>query len=349
MITQERLAPFTDGGGGTIQSTNPAFTTQESMMQMSFEANVYFKSLVTSAEAANIDLVRNRYSPSLYNDLLALEKKSLGEGIMIASIESAAYAVKHPELLTFMDEFPTTFRLLRTAEMCGGLERGGNTLLIGSGGTYHEVFATHIAPPSEEDIENVFSSDLTEDALLKKVLLWQPGDPVEIPLLPGKVIAIEPDSGHSVKREQVTQTFIFPEGLVDIRTITIGEAFRDELIPDNLDTVLWHRADPQICGLVSPDALNQQTIDLTAGILQLLLYKLRENGGLVITVGAGNSIEDRKTRELFMKLVNHIFKGSDIPLLTELSGYYIDEVTSAYFGEPVGAFAGVIAMNAQLH
>lgn len=348
MFTHERLAPFADGGscGATTRSTNPAFITQESMIRMGFEANVYIKNLVTSAEAANIDLVRKSYSPSTYRELIGLERKSLAEGIKISSIESAAYAVKHPELIIFLDEFPSIFRLLRTAEMCGGIQRGGNTLLVGSGGTYHEVFATHIAPPSEDDIERVFSSDITEKTLLKKVLLWQPGDPVEIPLLPGKVTAIEPDREHSIKRDQVTQAFTFPEGLVDIHTKTIGEAFRDELIPDKLDTILWHRADPQICGLVSQDALNQQTIDLTAGILQLLLYKLRENGGLVITVGAGNSLEDKETRKLFMKLVNHIFKGSDIPLIPELSGYYIDEVTKAYFGEPVGATAGVIAKNA---
>lgn len=321
----------------------------ESMLPIeTAEQGIQVLSLVVNAETSNIKLAQTSTLDE-YKDLLASDDRSLSRALKIVSIESAAFIAKNPQLILFLPEFPSCFRLLRSAELCGGIRRGGDSLLIGSGATLHEVFAMYIHPPSDEDVQNMLAGEVNESSMLSRVMNIRAGNlPAHIDMLPGQVTAIEPDPEQEMRFLIASKAFPTQPEFIGLIPLTLSEAFENEEIPTDLDNILWYRADPQILGFDFGQIIGGETdSDTLEGVMNglfLFFQQLKKEGSLAITVGVGNSREDRINRMAFMEVIHLIVKMFPLEVTTALPRNYSDNIfTKAMFQEPFGSLAGIFA------
>ncbi len=238
-----------------------------------------------------------------------------------AAIEASAYLFQYPQLLFITPEFPQCYRFLRTAELMGEIGRGGETLLVGSGNTLHELLGLYLSPPPEEMLRSYYETDMerfypgakTNDALNAFETDEQP---IELPLLPGKAHAIEPNPSALEAVKHTRKYITFPDEKLTYYPITIGEALKTALIPKDLDTVLWYRADPEIFisakGKPHKPFSTYENRRNISQILRPLCNSLRDYGSFILTVGIGNSQLEEDVRLEFMRALEKRLPSMDL-------------------------------------
>lgn len=326
-----------------------ASVSQESM-RPSASVEQWFTSVtqIFEAESANIEFAQSSY-PEHFSELSTRKDLSLSEAIQVASIESAAYITKYPHLPFFAPEFTSCFRLLRTAELTGGMTRGGESFFIGSGATISEVLALYIAPPTDEDL-SIMRSNKPDDIELRHdgITRLNLKEPSLIPVLSGHATAIEPDPAFDTMFHLGLKAFPFPDGLLSREQQTLHEALLSGWNRENtVNNIIWYRADPQVLGF-NPETLfgtYEESEKQVEGIISsffLLFQRLQEDGAFGMTVGAGNSTEDRIMRLQFIKTVRELLKIFPLEEKKDISGFYLaDNITAGMFAEPVGSVAGL--------
>ncbi|GEM_PF-3861361 len=256
------------------------------------------------------------------------ESLSLDEAMQRSVMECALIVLDNPRLAIQLPHFTNLYRLLRTTELAYGHKRGGNTLLIGSGITIHEVIALYIQPPEPEAVIEKLSNENSQAEMLMNLL-----DPsLRYTLVEGIATAIEPDRSRGDGAVTIADQFGIPEDVLSLKSITIGEAISSGEIPDDLTTILWHRLEPNIFYPQATGKLknrkqrrqdemeSKHTIRL---ILKALFSRLSHEGRFVITVGTGNDNEGYRRR---VDVLNNIRNSlprlgaqsfDEIPLLFE--------------------------------
>ncbi len=239
-----------------------------------------------------------REDPGYYSELANKgEQLTLSEAKDMAIMEGATLITQHPRLLIQTVHFINLYRIVRTSELAFGTQRGGKSLFIGSGVTLHEFFSMYVKPPTVDQIESLVELNILQTVITN--LNHQPE------LLPGQVIAVEPDRKSLSSFEKVSKDFKIPEGMIQVSPITIGEAIEEDFIPNELDQILWHRAEPSIITGDDPSSKSgkgkRRSRQTSRQLLQNLFDHLRRSGNFITTIGRGNNKHEFFQRRRFLK------------------------------------------------
>ncbi len=272
------------------------------------------------------------------------EAESLSDGIKLSALEAATYIDAYPSLATNTYGFPPLYRFLRTAELNGALSRGGNSLLIGSGSTVQEILALYLVPPTDDDVTAFLGKKTTPEVLSEdsQVVSHPDFKGFHLPLLPGKALAIEPDPVFDIERQGALNLLPIPTSKMSMIQATIGDAIAADVIPAELDMILWHRMEPEIFGINEAESLEDVLREI-GNVFLPLQKKLSEGGSLCITVGHGVTREEYFQRQELIKLLNKLLPYVGLKPNPEFSSPLTDPVLQTYFGGNFGLHAVILA------
>jgi hypothetical protein len=267
------------------------------------------------AQAAGVNFL---YNFALFQRVADQEKPlSYRDARRIARTEAAALTLEQPGIAVVMSEGLPAYRLARTLELTGTMERGKRVLMIGSGKTLPELFALYGEPPSEKAVRQL----LTFGSDIELGLRYAEADtninssfpPIMRPqFTEGKATAVELDPYfHSECLKAYKRLLTWPDELLDFVPLSIGESLRQNRIQGPYDTIWWHRADPQILALATgkprrPNELPQISDHGVETNLSPILDHLAEGGTFVFTVGTGNNKPQLEYRLNAVKVVARV-------------------------------------------
>lgn len=274
----------------------------------------------------------------------------------MAVVEASANLLKNPLILATIPEFQQFYRLMRVLELTGKLKRGGNTVFIGSGATIPELLAMYAVPASENEIDTVYGFKEKDNALLLKVGkslgIYEHGQTgvqttKAIPLLPGEVIAIEPDLNESSKAINGGKMYSVPTDKYQILPITLGEAFDTGVLDGKIiQNIVWNRAEPD---MVSECLAGSQQVSSENEVAQILnrLFSIMvaniSQSRLVITAGHGNDQASYNARKNLLLTVDKLLLSLNAQNRVEDSTLFSDKTDKDLFGESYGVIGCVVA------
>ncbi len=229
----------------------------------------------------------------------------LEEAEAVASIETASLLLEHPYLGIITPTFADLYRFMRTLELSTGVERGGVTLLVGSGKTLPEVLAMYVESPTPEMVGTLHDR---ESVLMERVMdLMRIGDGdynfSQPAMKEGKVFAIEPNLRNPAEMQAIENmrriASAVTTDMLEFVPTTLGDALAAERTPFDIDTILFHRTEPDIFYLQQkgdrPITRSDRRSMQREGkkgmdkIFRTLFNHLAPNGHIVLTVGEGNN------------------------------------------------------------
>lgn len=244
------------------------------------------------------------------------EKSSVSRNRERAAIESSALQLLCPRL-SVIPFFPALYRLVRTEDLNGSFDRGGDTLLVGSGTTLYEALAMVVKPPTLDETREVLNGDNLNALPKIQRQVVSPGFPTAMPeLIPHKITAVEPD---------VRQTKNFPETnslfqlSVDLRNQVLSEFL--EMSSESYNTILMNRVDPR-------------GFDETPELIDQLLNRVKQGGSMMVTIGTGNNSTEFQERKKFLEFMKDKFAAHRFVVSSKLPTEYRD-VNYQYFGHEI--------------
>jgi len=269
------------------------------------------------------------------------------EAELIAAVESSAHLLSHPELLHPVSrEFPTLYRLLRVTELMQGSCRGGESVLIGSGSTVAEYVAMHIAPPFKELICSMFRINDYEDALKNNYKQAVEGNfSCGIQFTDGHITAIEPDKKMIGLYKQYKEICGIPGGGIDIFQTRLDQALSRNQIPDNLNTVLFHRAEPNVfysSGTSIRKERRKSKRELER-ITKILIAKIAPGGRFIVTVGQGNTVNEQLQRLLLINDLKEVLPTLNCNVISGISKQFdINVIDGQLYSGSLHAMIGAV-------
>lgn len=274
----------------------------------------------------------------------------------MALVESSANLLKNPLILATIPEFQQFYRLMRVLELTGKIKRGGDTVFIGSGATIPELLAMYALPASENEIDRVYGFEQKDNALLlevgKSLGIYEHGQTgvqttKAIPLLPGKAIAIEPDTRESNKATNNARMYSVPTNKYQILPITLGDAFDSGALDGiTIQNIVWNRAEPD---MVSEGLRSLQQVSSENEVAQILsrffsiMVANKSQSRLVITAGHGNDQASFNSRKNLLLTVNKLLSSLNAQNLVEDSTLLSDKTDKDLCGGSYGVIGCVVA------
>ncbi len=270
---------------------------------------------------------------------------SYTEARTMAETEFSALWASNPRITHFMPQFPSLYRLMRTAELTGNLRRHGETLLLGSGLTVPEVLAVQIDPPEIEKIEALEDLNLLEMALNMPDLNFTSSGP--------PITAIEPKDKYRNLVAQYAPLFNLVPSDIHLITATVGEAAENGTIPNNRDLIVWNRAEPAIVyGHQNGSSIDKRTkrenLAKLKEFLGVLTSFLAPDGSIFITTGTGNNCGELEARKLLLEQSRYALSEIGFVIGEKIPTIFVETKDNILFNpEHVGLVGCVVAKKSQ--
>lgn len=305
----------------------------------------FFDRLVSHQEDLVAEL-RGARSGVIFGDRGEPRFQSFEDASLFAAAEMATLALEYPQLIRITPTTTYLYPLLRGAELFYDLPRGSSTVMVGAGATIPEFLAQYVAPPSREEVEQTVRSwrpyelNRRVEQLAREV--EKTGPQKAINLLPGKTVAIEPLRKKFELAADMSWYFL-PQLLDRINPVedSIQGALDRRLVPNGVNTILWHRVEPAF--LLSPDSFNIDQVYLE-DLLRALCDKLAAGGHIVISIGGGNNITGEDLRRDFLQKASTLLGEIGVSVLNPESLFPNNEpAKSLFFDYEAGMVGYVIA------
>lgn len=218
------------------------------------------------------------------------DTKLTAEQVELATlIETATLYYDYPQFVHLAVQAQPLYRISRAAEMTSKFQRGGNSVIIGSGLMVDEIVALYTKPPTFEDAHRL--RYYTPNAGLIRSNTSHP-----LPLLDGTIIGIEPEPPDEKKLARICEGLGISTEMFTIHKKTLGKAVQDKDIPEDLDLLVLPRVDPEI---FFPDGSmsKRQKQEALSKALDILTSHLRSGGSFLLTVGLGKNKQGGQDRK----------------------------------------------------
>lgn len=240
----------------------------------------------------------------------------------VSTLEMSALLVAYPTIINEVPQLPSLYRLVRGLELGGEFTRGGNTLFVGAGIVTHEFLALYLDPPSDSVLDT--SLQRLQFQSLQSIIDETYSQPLYYAPVPsfrdGTAYAIEPDPMCLVTLEKTYPRFLIPKGRILVSPSPLQDLIDTPRLPQNLDNIIWHRADPE----AFPDYLTP-----TVGAL---LKCLRPGGRLFVSIGEGNSEQELQARKQFLQELFIVLPQVGARLSESIPLFFDGDIAELLFG-----------------
>lgn len=252
----------------------------------------------------------NNLTARRLNDYERNRINTFGFAALISGLEMAVFEHECPELLLNASTSPHLYRFLRAVELFSSTFYGGKALLVGSGFTIPEYLVLNFQPPNPEKIEEFVHlykpGDLKKkhEERLKKT---KQGESIEKPFDFKEgvdITAVEPDSRQLRFISFLSKQFYVDANKFHLHPSPIKSVIDKGLLPEELDTVLWHRADPLTSAAKPGDSsFDEQILNQ---LLETFYKHLKRGGKIIISIGNGNNENEYTERKRFISTAKQV-------------------------------------------